>query len=203
MERMLVAVFDSEADAYDGFRALQKLENEGTIAVYISRIVTRRDDGEIAVRNTEDPLPQATLGATALGTLLGLLGGPVGVAVGAATGLALGAATDRAHARLNREFVSEVARTLAPGTTALVAELDEESADLAGARLKDLGAIVFCRDLSAVADWAYERDTAALEARIARAEAAHASARAERKAKLKARIHALEEKRHRMLGNAM
>lgn len=39
MERMLVAVFDGEIKARDGFRALQALERDGALSVYSSRVV--------------------------------------------------------------------------------------------------------------------------------------------------------------------
>jgi len=202
MESMLVAVFDSESKAHDGFRALRKLEEDGTIGVYISRVVVKHDDGAITVSHTEDPLPQATLGGTALGSFLGLLGGPVGVVLGTATGLALGVAADYTRARVGRDFVADVANALVPGNAAMVAEIDEESTGLAGARMEALGGSVFCRDLLAVEDWDYEREVTALRARIARAEAAFHASRAERKARLKVRIDLLNEKLHRTLARS-
>jgi len=197
MDRMLVAVFDSERKADDGFRALQKLEEDGSIGVYISRIVTRHDDGGTTVRNTEDPLPQATLGGTALGSFLGILGGPVGLALGAVTGLALGATADYTRARVSRDFITEVSEAMAPGKAALVAEIDEEATDLVGIRMKEMGATVFVRDLLAVEDWDYERQRAAIQARLARAEAQLHASHAERRHRLKARVDALRETLHR------
>jgi len=199
---MLVAVFDSEAKANDGFSALRKLEEDGSIGVYISRVVTKHEDGRTTVRKTEDPLPQATLGGTALGSLLGILGGPVGIALGTATGLALGAAADYTRARVGNDFITEATRSLTPGKSALVAEIDDESTDLVGARMEALGASVISRDLLAVEDWDYERQTAAIQARLARAEAQLHASRAERRNKLKARVNALNAKLHRTIERA-
>ena len=202
MERMLVAIFDGEEKAQDGFRALRKLEEDGSIGVYVSRVVVKHDDGAITVSRTQDPLPQATLGGTALGNFLGLLGGPVGVVLGTATGLALGAAADYTRARVGRDFVAEVASALVPGKAAMVAEIDEESTGVAGARMEALGGSVSSRDLLAVEDWDYEREVTALRARAARADAAFQAGRAERKARLKARTDALNEKLHRTLARS-
>jgi uncharacterized membrane protein len=202
MERMLVAIFDSEAEAHDGFRALRTLEEDGSIGVYVSRVISKNKDGATTVGITEDPLPQATLGGTALGSLLGILGGPVGIALGTATGLALGAAMDYTRARVGRDFVTEVAKALSPGKTALVVEMDEESTGIAGPRMEELGGSVYSRELLDVEDWDYERETAAIQARIARAEAQLHASRAERRNELKARIHSLNDKLHRTLERA-
>ena len=196
MERMLVAVFDSEAGAHDGFRALRNLEDDGSIGVYVSRVVTKDDDGRTTVNNTDDPLPQATLGGTVLGSLIGMLGGPVGIALGTATGLALGAATDYTRARAGNDFITDATKALAPGKSALVAEIDEEATGLVAPRMEVLGASVFCRDLLEVEDWDYERQTTAIKARLARAEAQLHASRAERRNLLKAKIHTLNDKLH-------
>jgi uncharacterized membrane protein len=193
MERMLVAVFESEAKAYDGSRALQALEGDGTIAVYASRVVTRHEDGTTTVARIEDPLPDATMGGTAIGSLIGMLGGPVGLALGAATGVAIGAATDWTRARVDREFVSDVTSALAAGKAALVAEIDEESTAPADARLNALGGSVFRRELLDVEDSEYEREITTIKAHLARAEAEHEASRAERKRRLKANIDSLNE----------
>jgi uncharacterized membrane protein len=202
MERMLVAVFDSDAQAHNGFRALRKLEEDGSIGVYVSRVIAKNTDGDTTVGITEDPLPQATLGGTALGSLLGILGGPVGIALGTATGLALGAATDYTRARVGRDFVTAVAKALSPGKTALVVEMDEESTGIAGTRMEELGGTVYSRELLDVEDWDYEQETTAIRNRLARAEAQLHASRAERRSRLKARIDSLNEKLHRTLDRA-
>jgi uncharacterized membrane protein len=202
MDRMLVAVFDSELSALHGFSALRKLEDDGSIGVYISRVVTKHEDGRTTVRNTEDPLPQGTLGGTVLGSLLGILGGPVGIGLGAATGLALGAATDYTRSRVGSDFITDATKALVPGKSALVAEIDEESTDIVRPLMEASGATVFVRDLLEVEDWDYERQTAAIQARLARAEAQLHASRAERRRRLKARVDALNEKLRRTLERA-
>jgi uncharacterized membrane protein len=104
------------------------------IAVYDDVVVKKDGDGTttsvVKTHDTESACPQGTMGGTAVGSLIGLLrGGPIGLAVGATTGFVLGAAADVARARLGRHFVREVADALAPGHTALVAEIDEEDTD--------------------------------------------------------------------------
>jgi len=194
MERMLVAVFDSEAKAYEGARALQRLEDDGVISVYASRVVVKDNDGVTRVRSTEEAFPQATLGGTAAGSLIGLLGGPVGAALGAATGLALGATTDLTHARVGRDFVADVTNALAPGKAAVVAEIDEEVTAPADERLEALGGSVFRHELLDVENAEYDREIAAINAAIDRTADKFHKSNAERKQRLKARIDSLKEK---------
>jgi len=202
MDRMLVAIFDSEETANDGFRALRKLEDDGSIGVYVSRVVVKHNDGSSSVKKTEDPLPQATLGGTVLGSVIGVLGGPVGLALGAATGVALGASADYTRARVANDFVANATKALVPGKAALVAEIDEEATGLVAPQMEALGASVFARDLLEVEDWDYQRETGAIQARLARAEAQLHATRAERQDRLKARIRSLTEKLHRTTDRA-
>jgi uncharacterized membrane protein len=202
MERMLVAVFDGEAKAYDGFHALQALERDGALSVYSSRVVIKYADGSIDVRRTEGLLPEGTLVGTVVGTLIGLLGGPVGFALGATTGLALGAVTDYTRARAGKDVVKNVSKDLAPGKAAVVAEIDEEFTGSADARIKAIGGSVFRRDLLDIENAEYDRDMAALGARPAREDAERAQLRIDGKRRWKARMDALSGKLHRLFDRA-
>jgi uncharacterized membrane protein len=202
MERMLVVVFDSEAKAYEGSRALQALDEESIIAVYADGVVAKDPDGTTTVIKSHDGGPQATMGGTAVGTLLGLLGGPVGLAVGAVSGFVVGAATDVARSRVGRDFVTNVVNALTPGKAAVVAEIDEESTGPVDARMEALGGYVFRRALSDVADSEDEQEIDAIKADIAQTKAEHAGSRAERQARLQARIDSLNETLHQRLDRA-
>jgi uncharacterized membrane protein len=182
MERMLVAVFDDEAKAHEGSAALQRLGDDGEIAVHTVRIFARDQDGTVTSTEISDALPEGTMGATAVGSLLGLLGGPVGLAIGAASGLLVGATADYAKKRVTTDFAQQVADELTPGRTAIVAEVDEEETAAVDARLQALGTTVLRRDLSDVADQEYEHEMAAIKSDLAGVEA-KLSARA-------ARLHA-------------
>ena len=183
MERMLVVVFDSEDKAHDASRALEILGEGSVIALDADAVVTKDLSGAMTTVTTHHLDPEGTMGGTAIGSVIGMLGGPVGLAVGTAAGLAVGAATDLVRARVDRDFVHDVARTLQPGKAALVAEIDEEDTALVDVRMHELGGTVLRRDLSSVADTAYEEEVAALRAN-----------RAERKRRLKARLDSLHEK---------
>ena len=182
MERMLVALFDDEAKARVGSQALQRMGDEGVIAVHTVRIFARAKDGSVTSDDIYDALPEGTMGGTAVGSLLGLLGGPLGLAIGAAGGMLVGATADYAKSRVTTDFAQQVADELRPGRTAIIAEVDEEEPEAVNERLEALGATVLRRDLSDLADREYEHEMAGIKSDLAHVKA-KLSARA-------ARLHA-------------
>ena len=152
MNKVLVAVFGSESNARNALAALETLADADTIRVNASAIVTKTPGGGITVSRTEQPAPESTLGATAVGVLIGLLAGGVGLAVGAATGLVVGSMADMFYLKVGRDFLADVERSLEPGKTALVAQIYEENTEAVDARLADLGGVVFRRPVGEVAD---------------------------------------------------
>jgi len=194
MERMLVAVFDNEAKAHEGSAALQRLGDDGEIAVHTVRIFARHEDGTITSEEILDALPEGTMGSTAVGSLLGLLGGPVGLAIGAAGGLLVGATADYAKKRVTTDFAQQVADDLTPGRTAIVAEVDEEEPEAVDARLQPLGTTVLRRDLSDVADREYEREMATIKSDLAGVEAKLSARAARLRAKADSVVQRMERK---------
>jgi uncharacterized membrane protein len=194
MERMLVAIFEDESRARKASDALQHMGDDGVIAVHTVRIFSRQRDGAITSENIYDALPEGTMGATAVGSLLGLLGGPIGLAVGAAGGMLIGATADYAKSRVTKDFAQQVADELTVGRTAIVAEVDEESTDSVDGRLHELGATIFRRDLSDVADSDYELEATRVKANLAQAKAKLTDRTARLHAKADSVIAKLEKK---------
>src|SRR6476620_181001 len=78
MDRMLVVVFDNETKAYEGKKALQQLDAEGSIGLYGYAVVGKNPDGTSSLKQSDDVGPLGTLVGTSLGSLIGALFGPVG-----------------------------------------------------------------------------------------------------------------------------
>jgi uncharacterized membrane protein len=194
MDRMLVVVFENEKQAYEGNRALQQLDLEGSIAVYAAAVISKNADGTAAVQQGDDFAPWGTLTGSAVGSLIGLLGGPIGLALGAASGALVGSIPDLENARVGSDFLDDVGKTLVAGKTAVVAEIDEDWTTPVDARMEALGGFVHRRSLAEVVDTVDERDIATMKADVAQLKAEHAEAKAERKATLQARIDALNAK---------
>jgi len=194
MDRMLVVVFDNEAKAYEGKKALLQLDAEGSISAYAYAVLAKQADGKSTVKQGDDSGPLGTLAGTALGSLIGVLGGPLGVAVGAASGEVLGGAFDINNARIGEDFIEDVSKRLGPNKVALVAEIEEDWTTPVDSRMEALGGVVFRRALSEVKQTVHEENVAAIKADLAQMKAEHAKANADRQSKLQEKINQLNSR---------
>src|SRR5262249_61753027 len=132
----------------------------------------------------------------------GALGGPIGAAVGAAGGLVVGGLADYTRHRIASDFVEDVKAALRPGSSAMVAEIDEEATHNVDTRMEALGGFVFRRALGDVADDEYDHEIATLRADIAQTKAEHAESGQERRSRLQVRLESLNATVHGLLGHA-
>ncbi len=188
MEKMLVVVFDNESKAYEGSQALKQLDAEGSIAIHAESVIKKNADGTATVKQVDNGFPVHTVGGTAIGSLLGLLGGPVGLGIGAATGALAGSIGDLNAAGVDVEFVDDTTAALIRGKCAVIADVSEEWVTPVDTRMEALGGVVFRAARTSVEDDQRARDVAALRAEIDELKTEHARARADRKAKLQAKI---------------
>jgi len=194
MDRMLVVVFDNEAKAYEGKKALMQLDAEGSISVYACAMLAKHADGSATVTQGDDPGLIGTLLGTSLGSLIGLLGGPVGMAVGAVAGQAVGVAADLHNARIGEDFIDDVNKVLLPNKVAVVAEIKENWTTPVDSTMESIGGIVFRRALSDVKHKIHEENVNAMKADLAQMKAEHAKAHTDRKVKLQEKINQLDSK---------
>jgi uncharacterized membrane protein len=145
MDKYLVVGFDNELRAYEGSRALQDLQNQGSINLYAKAVIVRDASGEVAVKQQGDMGPVGTAVGMLTGSLIGLIGGPVGVAIGAYAGTVGGLFYDLGHLTVGEDFLSEVEQSLQPGKAAVVAEVWEEWTTPVDTRMHKLDGIVFRR----------------------------------------------------------
>ena len=159
--RAVVAVFDTQNQAYDAAAALQRLNDADTIVVKRGAIVSKDAKGNLAVPDTQMGGPWGLLGGGLIGGLMGALLGPAGAAagvaagtaaaagaaVGAATGAAAGGSADLLALGLSSGFVDEVSADLNPGQSALIAEVSEGSTEPVDAAVQQLRGRVHREDL--------------------------------------------------------
>jgi uncharacterized membrane protein len=194
MDRILVVVFDTENEAYEGKKALLQLDSEGSIAVFAHAVIAKNADGTATVKQGDDSGPLGTLVGTSLGSLIGLLGGPAGLAIGATVGLLAGSMADLNNARIGGGFIDDVAKELLPGKFAVLAEVQEDWTTPVDVRMDAIDGTVFRRALSDVKHTVAEEEIAAMKADLAQMKAELAQAHADRKAKLQETINQLESK---------
>jgi uncharacterized membrane protein len=202
MDKMIVAVFDSEKEASEGLRALQGMHAEGTIVLYSTGVIAKDQSGKVTVKKDVEQGPAGAALGLATGSLLGLLGGPVGLAIGAATGTMAGFLADLANAGVDVDFVEEVGRSLQPGKVAVVAEVEEQWVIPVDSRMEDLGGEVYRRSRFSVIDAQIERGVDALDADIQQMETELKSATVQVKAKLQAKLDAAKQRLESMKNQA-
>lgn len=166
MNRMLVVIFSSQAEAYAGVRALRELDSEGSLSLYGVGVIQKDQAGVVSVLDAEGHGAVGVGVGLAVGALIGLLAGPVGMAVGAVAGTLAGALRDSWLSVVGLEFVDETQATLQPGTVAIIAEVDEEWIIPVDTRMEAAGGVVLRRARSDVEATVLEHELAALRAEI-------------------------------------
>ncbi|WP_426147487.1 DUF1269 domain-containing protein [Polaromonas sp. DSR2-3-2] len=190
MNKLLVAIFDTETAAVAGLNALRNLHAAGDITLYATAVLARNAKRLVSVKESMDSGPIGTATGLAVGSLIGLLGGPAGVAIGALTGTVAGAVRDFWAAGVGLDFIEEATQHLQPGKVALVAEIEEEWVIPVDSALEAVGGQVLRRTRTEVAEAQFDHDIAALKSEIKEleSEASHASGAA--KTKLQAKLAA-------------
>jgi uncharacterized membrane protein len=201
MNKVLTIVFSDEKSAYAGVSALYALDGEGSIVLNALAVIKKNTDGTVSQESVDDdfPPPSGTLAGTALGGLIGLLGGPVGLAVGAGTGALIGVIRDVYTAEVDSDFISDVSTALTPGKYAVIADVDEEWVTPVDTRMEPIGGVVFRTVKSEAEAERRSREAAARRAELDQLKAEHAKARADRKAKLQAKIDQLRARLEKRL----
>src|SRR5262249_31908788 len=127
MDKELVIIVANEKHAYDVVKALQALDDEGSIELYSSTVVGKGADGLLTTKDQRGTdIPWAGALGLATGALIGLLAGPAGAAIGGAVGGTVGLGSDIVYAGFSGDFVYDVASRLQPGTYAVVASVWED-----------------------------------------------------------------------------
>ena len=195
MNKLVAVVFPDEATAYQGVGALAQMNDEASVDVAAVCVVTKAPDGTVSSREVTDyDFPIRTLAGTSVGALAGALGGPVGFGAGAVVGAFAGLMGDLFSYSVDADFVSDVEAVLTPGKCAVVAEVEEEWVTPLDTRMEALGGVVYRTFKSAVREDQWKREAAAARQDLAQLRIEAAQSRAERKAKLQARIENLTKR---------
>ena len=142
MNKFVVVILPNEAKANEAADVLHGLHRDGSLTLYGLAIAHKADEGDVTVVERQgEGLPGAGVGALA-GALVGLIGGPVTALLGAAGGAWIGSWRDVEHLGISAEFVEEVSNALAPGATALVADVAEDRVAFVDEQMARLGGVV-------------------------------------------------------------
>jgi uncharacterized membrane protein len=194
MNKMLIAVFETETKAYEGLSALKGLHESGDITLYASAVINKDQNGQIKVKESADTGPIGTGVGMLTGSLIGLLGGPVGLAIGAFTGTMAGMLYDVDVDDTNYEFVDDVSAALGKGKTAVVCEIDETWTIPVDTKLQALDGLVFRRLRYEVEEEQLNREAEAISNEYQQLKEEFKEARDADKAKINASIENLKNK---------
>ena len=201
MSKFVVTTFSTEANAYEGTRALKELHAEGELTLYGSAVITKDAGGKLSVKEGPDDLPGTAVGSL-VGALVGVLGGPAGVLVGMTAGMMLGSIADLLNIGVGADFVDKVSGQLAPGKSAVIAEVDEDWITPLNTRMEAIGGSVAREWRSDFEEAEIAKESAARKAELAQLRAEMAQSRADAKAKLQTRINEVKAKLDKLSGQA-
>jgi uncharacterized membrane protein len=196
-ENVVVVGFTEPSKAYQALSVLKECDASGRIGLESAAVVERTASGELRIPESADNVGLAgTASGSLIGMLIGVLGGPVGVLLGWGTGALMGGAFDAERAVTSDEALTVLGKAIPPGSTAVIASVDEPAVEVLDGEMKKLGGEVTRRPVS---DVMAELD-AAEEAADAAARAARHTIREQRKAKFSAgfeeHVGKLKEKLH-------
>jgi uncharacterized membrane protein len=120
-QTLVFAVYDSPGAAQDTYNAMKQSQKQGVIGIDSFAVVSKDDKGKVHVHSTQKRGAHA---GAIIGALVGLIGGPAGAVVGAGAGGGIGFLTGSAVG-IPREDINAIKASLEPGTSAIVAVVDE------------------------------------------------------------------------------
>ncbi|HXB08683.1 MAG TPA: DUF1269 domain-containing protein [Puia sp.] len=195
MTNLIVASFSQEAQATEASNKLTELESLGDITIYEMVVVKKNADGEAHVLQADSTEGLTTVSGMAIGSLVGAFAGPVGLALGMVTGTLAGAAIETDDYGFAEDFVTKITDQLAPGTVAVIAEVEEDDPVFIDSSLNPLGATLTRTDV----DYEYtkysDEEIEEFDEDIAAARAKLKSAGTAEKEKMMQKIAKLKEKR--------
>jgi uncharacterized membrane protein len=156
---VIAVAFDADVNAYAALTKLKELDAQGQVSLDEAVVVERAAGGAMTVKDRVDsPQLVGTAGGGLTGLLVGVLGGPLGVLLGGSTGMLIGSLFDLDDAERVETTLGEIAKTVQPNHTAVVAVVTEPSAEVADAAMAALGGTVTRRSVGDV-----EAELAAVE----------------------------------------
>jgi uncharacterized membrane protein len=196
-ENVVIIGFTEPSKAYEALSVLKANDAQGQIGLESAAVVERTATGELRTTDGADNVELVgTVSGSLIGMLIGVLGGPVGVLLGWGAGALMGGAWDIARESTSDEALSVLSKAIPPGSTAVIAEVEEPAVEVIDGEMAKLGGEVTRRPVGQVMD----ELEAAEEAAEAAAREARRTVRAKHKAELSAdmdqRVGTLKEKLH-------
>jgi uncharacterized membrane protein len=169
-KNVVIVGFTEPSKAYEALSVLKQCDADGRIGLESAAVVERTDTGALQVPEGTDNLgPVGYASGSLIGMLVGVLGGPVGILVGWGAGALVGGAFDIDRATISDEALSVLGRAMPPGSTSVMASVEEPAVEVIDGEMTKLGGEVTRRPVADVmAELAAAEDAAEAAAREAR-----------------------------------
>jgi uncharacterized membrane protein len=142
MNKMLVAVFETERQAYRAASAIRDLCEEGVLLAYAFAVIIKQVGKMSVVDFTSEHYPDPVLGV-ATRSLINLLARRTSPDGDHDRNATANRDIELANAGVNGDFLQEVARHLLPGKAGIVSEIEEEVTTVMDTVLKSQEGIIF------------------------------------------------------------
>src|SRR6188472_4579483 len=137
---VVVVRFTEPSKAYQALSVLKERDAEGRIGLESAAVVERTANGELRIPESADNVgPVGTASGSLIGMLIGVIGGPVGVLVGWGAGALMGGAFDVDRAITSDEALGVLGQAIPPGSTAVIASIEEPTVEVIDAEMHTLG----------------------------------------------------------------
>jgi uncharacterized membrane protein len=187
-ENVVVVQFTEPSKAYQALTVLKECDAQGRIGLESAAVVERTATGELRTPESADNVGLVgTASGSLIGTLIGVLGGPVGALLGWGAGAMMGGAFDVDRAVTSDEALTVLGQAIPPGSTAVIASVEEPAVEVIDGEMAKLGGVVTRQSVGDV--------ETELEAADAAAEAASHEARRTIREKKKAEFKESSDKR--------
>ena len=185
-QNVVVVRFTEPSKAYQALSLMKDCDADGRISLESAAVVERTQDGQLRTPEGSDNMEFVGMASGSLiGMLIGVLGGPFGVLLGWGAGALSGAIFDVVRADESDEALTALGRSIPPGTTAVIASVEEPAVEVIDGEMAKLGGDVTRRPTFEV----MAELEASEEAAEAAAREARKAVREKRKADISADMH--------------
>jgi uncharacterized membrane protein len=196
-ENVVVVRFAEPSKAYQALSVLKDCDAAGRIGLESAVVVERTASGELRYPEGADNVgPAGTASGSLLGMLIGVLGGPTGALIGGGAGAMVGGAFDVDRALTSDEALTVLGAAIPPGSTAVIACVEEPAVEVVDTEMAKLGGEVTRRPVDEVRREIDATEKAAADAEREAQHVKHEQHKAELKAGAEERKAKLKEKLH-------
>lgn len=200
MNKILVTVFDTQENAFNGLTALKDLHSNGDISLHAAAVITKDGEGNVSIKDSDDEGPIGSAIGALSGALIGMLGGPAGVVVGGSAGMLGGLYYDVSKSGIDVGFLEDVAGVMKNNKVAVIADMEEGWTAPVDTKMSELNGEVFRRNRYEVEDEQLIKAADEINDEIDELKEELKDANDQTKASINKQIEKLKDKRKSLIG---